>query len=252
MAGNYLVFPMECLNISQGYGGTTSHLPHNTGTPKDWPIDCAGKDTGRDWFLCPCDEVKVVRIYGVGGKGTNTVWLESTKKVIFADETVDYAAMQVTHPNDDDLKKLKVGQKFKRGERMFREGTDGATANHLHISVGKGKIKGTGWEQNTKGKWVLTTTGGAVKPEKAFYVDKKITGKVIKTQGISFEEKPKDVKVKYTVNANMLNVRSGPGKKYYITGSLKKGKKVTVSLIKENWGKIGENQWICLDYCGKV
>ena len=36
------------MTITQSYTGTYSHLTHTTGYPKDYPIDEAGKDTGRD------------------------------------------------------------------------------------------------------------------------------------------------------------------------------------------------------------
>lgn len=189
---NYLIFPMECLNVTQTYEGLASHKEHTTGSPKDYPADFGGKDTGRDYFLCPCDEIEIKRIYGVGNGGTNTVWLQSTSKVIFANGTEDFCCMQVTHPNDDDLQKLETGQKFKRGAKIFREGSDGATANHLHISVGKGKIVGNGWTLNSLGKWVLTTTNGTLKPEDAFFIDKNITTEIRKTLSLNFKTLPEN------------------------------------------------------------
>ena len=92
------------MRITQTYLGKTSHYPHTTGTPKDYPFDEAGADGGRDWLYCPCDEMKLIRIYGVGNGGTNTIWLQSTAKVDFADSTSDYFTMQVTHPEDADVK----------------------------------------------------------------------------------------------------------------------------------------------------
>ena len=190
MAKNYLTYPCKVMNITQGYVGNYSHEPHTTGTPKDYPWDEACGDTGRSPMYCPCDEMKIKRIYT---KGTNTIWLESTKKCDFADGTSDYVTLLVTHPNDSDIKKLKTNQKFKRGDLICYEGTDGnATGNHFHFAVGKGKTKGNGWVQNSKGKWVLTTANGSQKPEKMFYVDPKITTLVKKTQGIVFKELPEN------------------------------------------------------------
>ncbi len=244
---NCLTFPMEYLNVTQSYSGSFSHLPHNTGSPADYPIDCAGRDTGRDYFICPCDEMEVIRIYGVGSKGTNTVFLRSKKKVLFADGTKDYASMLVIHPDDDDLKKLKAGQKFSRGEKMFREGKDGAAANHLHISVGRGKIKGSGWQQNSKGKWVLTTAKGAVKPEEAFFT----TGdtKIIKTAGLAFPlllDKP----VRYETRS-ALNIRAFAGTGFAKKGLYPKGMIVSVKAKLGNWG-LTDRGWICLNYCRKA
>lgn len=196
---NYLIYPFKNMKITQTYLGSESHLAHTTGNITDYPIDEAGADGGREYMYCPCNEMTVTRIYGVGNKGANTVWLRSKEPVVFADSSVDYAVIMVTHANDDDLKKLAVGDKFKYGEKMFREGTDGnATGNHLHICVGKGIIKGIGWSQNSNGKWVLTTTNGAVKPEKAFWLDKTVTS-VIKDGGLSFKEVPKEAEDPTTV-----------------------------------------------------
>lgn len=173
---NYLTYPVKVMNITQTYNGTTSHRPHwDYATPKDYPIDEACEDTGRSWFYCPCDEIEVVRVYGYKSSGVNTVWLTSTSKCDLACGSKKIISMQVTHMNDDDLGKLYVGQRFKRGEKMFREGTDGATGNHFHISVGDGKITNGGWVQNSKGKWVLSTTDGAYLPENAFWIDPSFT-----------------------------------------------------------------------------
>lgn len=209
MSKNYAIYPMRVMKITQNYNGNTSHAPNTLGTPKDYPIDDAGKDSGRDYMFCPCDKMKIVRLYGVGNGGTNTIWLTSTSKVLFADGTYDYLTLMVLHPNDDDLKRLKVGQVFKRGEKMFREGTDGHSfGNHVHFSVGKGKIKGNGWVKNSKGKWVLSTTNGTVKPEKAFYVDK--THTTVKSAG----------------GLKFLNVPTETPKTETVT--FKKGDKVTI------------------------
>lgn len=186
---NYLIYPTKVMNITQGYTGSFSHSKNSSGTPKDFPIDEAGKDIGRDYIYCPCDEMKVTRIYGVGNSGTNTIWLTSTSKVDMPCGS-DYITMMIIHPEDDDLSKLKVGQIFKRGEPMFREGKDGfATGNHFHIVFGKGNIVGNGWVQNNKSEWVLNTTNGTIKPEDACYLDSNFT-KVINTQGIQFQTLP--------------------------------------------------------------
>ena len=187
---NYLTYPCEVMNITQGYTGNTSHSPHNRGTPKDYPWDEACENTGRSAMFCSCDEMVVKRIYT---KGTNTIWLESTSECELADGTSDYVTLMVTHPNDSDISRLKEGQRFTRGDFICYEGTDGnATGNHFHFAVGKGKIKGNGWVQNSKGKWVLNCINGAQKPETMFFVDPEITTIVKKTQGIVFKDLPKD------------------------------------------------------------
>ena len=85
MNKNYLIYPCRVMRITQNCSGTTSHLPHKKGYPSDFPIDEGCDDSKRSYIYCPCDEMKIVRIYGVGSGGTNTLWLESTSKVLFAD-----------------------------------------------------------------------------------------------------------------------------------------------------------------------
>lgn len=47
----YLTYPFKMMRITQSYTRTTSHLPHTTGSPKDYPLDESGKDGGRDPFM---------------------------------------------------------------------------------------------------------------------------------------------------------------------------------------------------------
>ena len=270
---NYLIYPFKVMRITQSYNGSTSHAPHNTGNPKDWPLDEGGADGGREGFYCPCDEMEIVRIYGVGNGGTNTIWLQSTSKVDFADGTSDVATIQITHPNDSDLKKIKKGQKFKRKELVCFEGADGATGNHIHQSVGKGAFKGTGWLKNSKGKYVINTTHGGVKPENAFVIDESFTKRVIDTKGIKFKtlsqiKKDKETAAEkgaktgtFKVTADRLNVRREPGLSGVIVTSFVKGAKITVTetkTVKEKgkktsceWGKCSRG-WVALKYCKKV
>ncbi len=274
MNENKLIYPCKTMRITQTYLGETSHLPHTTGTPKDYPIDEGGADTGRDWLFCPCDEMIVKRIYGVAAKGTNTIWLESTTPVVFADGSEDYVVIMVTHPNDDDLKKIAVGDIFKRKEKILREGSDGGVGNHLHISAGKGKYKGNGWTKNSNGKWVLTATIQTSKPEELFFVDDSFT-KISNSKGLKFKTLKEADDKQYPLGnykvtkANVLNVRKAPSitaeKVMYsdMTESAKKkilkiaGSKVngyvkgltfTAFEINGNWGRTPSG-WVCLDYC---
>jgi hypothetical protein len=240
------------MRITQNYNGKTSHYPHTVGSPKDYPIDEGGKDTGRDGFYCPCDELKIVRLYGAGNGGTNTIWVESTTKTHLADGTRDYSCGLITHPNDTDFKNLYVGRKFQRGDLICKEGTDGATANHLHISFGKGKLKGNGWKKNSRGKYVLDCTGGAFKPEKLFYIDPAFT-RIISKGGIVFKEIPNEyVAGAYKVNTAILNVRKGAGTNFAKVTTLVKGKKIKVVEVDGAWGRYAKNKWVSLEYCKKV
>ncbi len=183
---NYLTYPTKVMNITQNYNDSYTHAPHSHGTPADYPIDDACADSGRDWFYCPCDEMKVAHIYGVGTSGTNTIWIESTSKVNMPCGE-DYVTILIIHPNDDTLSGIKEGQLFKRGAKMFLEGNDGnATGYHFHMAVGTGKFKGSGWVSNSNGKWVNSTTGKQITPEEAFWVDDSFTT-IRNTNGITFK-----------------------------------------------------------------
>lgn len=206
---NYLTYPCKYMNISQNYSSIYSHSIHSTGAPNDFPIDEPCKDTGRDWLYCPCDEMKVMRIYGVNNGGTNTIWLTSTSKVIMPSGE-DYITMLVMHPEDDDLSLIKTGQTFRRGEAICREGMDGnVTGNHFHISFGLGTIQGNGWQTNTKDAWVISTTGGSIKPEDACYIDPTFTT-VMRTQGINFATLP-DVSKESTISMIGIDVSKHNG-----------------------------------------
>lgn len=166
-------FPMETMRITQNPYGNTSHHPHNTGTPKDYPIDCAGVDGGRSAIFAPTD----MKVTAIKFCSTNTIWLVSTNKVKTPTFT-DYVFMTCTHWNDTDSyikKHAKVGSIVKKGEIICLEGTDGATANHIHICCGRGSSDN--WIKNTKGKWVMN--GDNLPPEQVMYRYTKFTTRVM-------------------------------------------------------------------------
>ena len=50
-----------------------------------------------------------------------------------------------------------------------------------------------------------------------------------------------------------LRIRKGPGTTYKIVGRLKKGTKISINRIKDNWGHLSNNRgWIYLGYCKKI
>lgn len=188
-----LIYPTKVMNITQNYNGKTSHYPESHGKPCAYPIDENCGTTGRGWFYAPCDLV-VKRIYGVGNAGANTIWLESKEKVELANGKVTHVTIRVTHPEDDDLSKLKVGDVIKQYTKGFREGGDGGGSirygNHLHIEVNTCKFKdltNNGWVKNNKGYWV--TSPNSIKPEEAFYVDKDFTT-IKNAAGLGFKNLP--------------------------------------------------------------
>ncbi len=263
-----LIYPFRVMRITQRYDGTTSHLPHTTGTPQDFPVDEAGADGGSDPVFAPCDCV-VRRIWGVAESGVNTLWVESRKKVRLANGKTTVVTLQLTHPNDGDLRRLQVGQTIKKGDVLCREGTDGANGNHIHLSVGTGKMKGSGWTKNSLGKWVLTTTGKPLKPEEAFFVDRSFTC-VRDSAGLAFSFLQNGTRsCRFRVTAPLLRVRSGPGTAcsalpfsalsadaqaqiYRLAGEKAngyvKGVVFTALEIQNDWAKTASG-WVCLRYC---
>lgn len=182
------LFGMETMRVTQNYNGATSHLKHQNGTPKDYPIDLAGVDGGRSAFFCTVD-MKVTAIRGKAQKSvSNTIWLVSTEKVL-TPNGVNYVFMTITHWNDGDVQigKLKVGSVVKAGTIICYEGTDSATANHLHVVYGFGSSDN--WVANSKGAWVIT--GNTRKPEEVCYVDNDFTI-IADNGGINFKAVPKE------------------------------------------------------------
>lgn len=257
---NYLIYPTKIMSITQNYTDNFSHKPNSDGKPiYDYPIDENCGSTGRDYFYCPCDEVEIKRIYGVGSSGANTIWLQSTSKVVFANGEEDYCTILVTHPNDDTLKPLKVGETFKRKEKMFLEGKDGnATGNHFHISVAKGKFVPTGWKKNNLGAWCIT--GKPIKPEEAFFIDREFTT-IKKTAGLKFKDIPK-IEVPKPVEKNSkvtqvevivdkLRARTTPKiASDNIIGFVEKGYYNILAIdtdAKYDWYEVEKDKWIADD-----
>ena len=241
------------MNITQGYDDNYSHRQHNSGTPKDYPIDDNGGSSKKDaYFYCPCDEMVIKKIYGLGTAAGNTLWLESTNPVV-TPSFKDYVSIIIVHPNDADFKGLKVGQKFKRYEKIIMEGDDGkATGYHFHISVGRGKLVGTGWMQNSNGIWIIRTTKGGVKPQSAFFVDRKFTT-IKNDQGIKFvylDDEEENTGTKMYVTKS-LNVRFGPNTSYRAVNSLPKNTEVTVYENNGSWSRISDKEWVSSNFLTK-
>ena len=170
---------METIRITQNYNGGTSHYNHSHGSPADYPIDMAGADGGQSCYFAPVD-MKITAIKGVGSSATNTVWLVSTEEVK-TPTFIDKVFMSLTHWNDSAMK-WKVGDIVKAGEVITWEGTDGASANHLHVCFGRGYSDN--WVKNSKGSWV--DTGDNKKPQEVAYIYDKFS-KTVDTCGINFE-----------------------------------------------------------------
>ena len=172
MNKNYMTYPMKYMRITCRYdkGSHRKHCINVKDGRVDYPIDDGGKDIEKDPIYCPCDEMIVTKIQGVGNSSTNTIWLVSTNLVI-TPTFVDIVYMTLTHSNDNDFKNIRVGDKFKRGEIICYEGTDGTNGNHIHITCGRGNSND--WYQNSNGSWAIV--GNSKKPEDVFYIDSEFT-----------------------------------------------------------------------------
>ena len=251
---NYLIYPIKIMNITQTYKNDFSHSRHTVGTPKDYPIDDNCGATGPNgYFYCPCDAMTVKKIYGVGSRSSNVLWLESTTPVITPTFT-DYVTIMIGHIEDAELNKLKIGQIFTRKEPIAIEGKDGfATGEHFHIVVGRGKFKGSGWVKNTNDIWVINTTGGSVKPEDAFFIDNTFTT-VKNSAGLNFLDLYiPDIEEDdyYYTTAESLNIRLGPGTNYNAINTLPKNSRIKVREFINNWARITDKEYVASNYVTK-
>lgn len=188
---NYFTFGMKTMRVTQNYNGTTSHKFHwyKSKNYADYPIDIAGNDGGKDIYYATVD-MKVVSIKGIGNGTTNTIWLKATEKCMTpSGEFTPFIAL--THWNDNDpyVSKFKVGSVVKAGEPICLEGTDGANANHLHMTCGNAD-KGCGKSliKNSNGAWV--SSGYCMKPEQVMFVDREFTTKEAWGGSLVWKNKP--------------------------------------------------------------
>ena len=187
----YFTFGMKELRVTQNYEGTASHKPHwyKSKDFADYPIDIAGKDGGQDIYYATVN-MKVVAIRGIGSSYTNTIWLVATEKCNTPiGEITPFIAL--THWNDNDpyISKLKNGSIVKAGQPICMEGTDGASANHLHLVCGNAD-RGCGSDVilNSNGKWV--SNGYCMKPEEIMYIDRTFTTNELWGGCLVWKDKP--------------------------------------------------------------
>lgn len=149
-------FPMTVMNITQGNNGQFSHKGVNA-------LDIAGKDGGIEPTFAPCSMHLVATDSYQNG---NAVFMESDKKVLFADGTIDYATMMFLH--DNYIADIAAVKKFVQGQEFGDEGTAGyATGNHCHFEIAKGKFSHM-YDRNGYGTYHLP---GSISADKACVVD---------------------------------------------------------------------------------
>ena len=162
------IFPMKCINISQGY---------NEGTHLDsYAVDNVGCVSEIENVYMPFTGT-IKKIYK---EDANEVWIESNDKVLYADGTIDYMTVLFCH--DDNIDNLYEGLSLKQKEVFYNEGTKGfATGNHVHIECALGKFDGIGWHQNKEGYWSINN--GKNIEDCLFITDDNV---IINTKGYKF------------------------------------------------------------------
>ena len=204
MAYQRAYFPMDVINISQGYGSKSS--THKL----SYAIDLSGDSKDSENVYAPFD-CKITKLYQPGDieKHANTVWLTSTKKVLSPNGSYGYLTISLTHPKE--ISNMKLGTKYKQGELICKEGKTGnATGNHVHIEVAIGKT--AGWSKKTDGNYSEYVILNKVKPEDYLFVKEDSIIKNIEYKGDDYKL-VKESELTYTVKdvpSEPLNVHKTP------------------------------------------
>ena len=144
---NFL-FPLENMYLTQGsYTATYSH----NGC---YAMDFDGYLNGQFVTLCPYyAPFDCTLVAKWGSTSIACVW-QSDNIVNFVDGTSDYACIQFNHDNANPSRT--IGEHYTQGQLMGHTGTQGASADHIHIEAKKGTYDG--YHQNSQGVWMLTNS----------------------------------------------------------------------------------------------
>ena len=230
------VYPLKYMNITQGVNGSYSHMGTNA-------IDIGNRGYKEDLYA-PFNGI-IKKVYKASG---NFVWLQSIDKVKWADGSIDYMTVMTGH--DDNVESLYVGKEIKAGEVYYTQGNAGnSTGIHFHIEVGKGKYTGSGWYQNSQGKWMVNNS---VRPETAFFV--KPDTVIVNDAGYNWksvvERTTSRDKSKNQIEVNVDNLRCRKTPNGEILGFIEKGIYNILDSQKNGdyvWYKIAESNWVAYD-----
>jgi hypothetical protein len=131
--------------------------------------------------------------------------------------------------------KVKMGDTVKKGQVLGvygRPTTGNSTGPHLHFDI---SLPSKPKQDSIKAQFCGETR---------YYIDPipYLTKKAAQT------EAKKDTAKKYIVTASALNIRNGSSLQSKIVGRTYKGVTVTVDKVENNFGRIGKDQWVCMDY----
>lgn len=203
----YAIYPFKNINITQNYN-QGNHINHWYGSANyiDKPWDEAGIDKGKEYFV-PQNDFIIEEVLGVNSNVTNTVRLKSVNKLYLPIGTYDYLYITLSHMDEENLKKVNVGDVLKKGDMILLEGTDGiATGNHFHITANLGKYYG--FLKNSNGSWCFTYEKSLL-PEEAFYIDSNFNV-VVNSNNVNFVELPSvfvGTPVAKNMNVNQVEVK---------------------------------------------
>lgn len=153
----YLIYPMQIISFSQ--------LEYSNYSHKNIPaIDMTGAGSGKEWCYAPCD----LKIIGIGTTDTHTIYYGSLNKVRCADGKDRLVTIALTHM--DDISAYYVGQVFKSGEAIYKEGVAGkVTGAHVHIEVAQGHHSSKEYVYIGGKKYWRFSKEDALMPTEVFY-----------------------------------------------------------------------------------
>ena len=86
MKRNYLTYPCKYMRITQNCTGKTSHLAHSQASPADYPFDEGCEGSGKSYMYCPCDSMRVARVYGVEARAQTPSGSKAPKRLYLPTE----------------------------------------------------------------------------------------------------------------------------------------------------------------------
>lgn len=141
------LFPMESLQCGQGPGylSTTKVNVGSFSHCGSWAIDNSGDkapDSSPEDYsdvFAPVT-VRLIKKYNSLASMANTCAFSSVDKVLFPDGSIDYLDLTLTHCND--ISFLTEGETYPQGHKIYKEGTAGNVASHVHMEARKRGDKG--------------------------------------------------------------------------------------------------------------
>ena len=148
-------FPMDVVNIVQGYGVKS----------KTHKLSFALNLKGKYVIWAPFD-CKITKVYRPKNmyESVSTIWLTSKQKVLSPNGCCGYLTVSITCFGK--ITKLEKGQQFCQGDYLFKN-----VNGQIHLEVACGKI--AGWEKKTALDYTEYVIKNAVRAEDFLFLKKK-------------------------------------------------------------------------------